>query len=199
MAVTDLRRVRLQIADLPRRVIREQIGVGDGYVTKFQAQLWPILELIDAVVILSTVSVRIAGVETVKVRVDDYDIELGAGVVTFVVAPVADAQVFAAYYWAVFTDGDLNDLLSRNGDNVTLAAMGAIQWLLADSDRFIKYTFGQETVDRTASRKGLLDLYAMLRGRLGAPVGLVKARSDDREELMAPFIEQAEALQDVTG
>lgn len=199
MAVTDLRRVRLQIADLPRKVIREQIGVGDGYVTKFQAQLWPILEEIDEVEILSTISVRIAGVETVKVRVTDYDIELGAGVVVFVAAPVADAQIFAAYYWAAFTDADLGDLLSVHGDNVTLAAMGAIQWLLADSDRFIKYTFGQDMVDRTTSRKGLLDLYAVLRGRLGAPVGLVKARSDDREALMYPFIEQAEALQDVTG
>lgn len=199
MAVTDLRRVRLQIADLPRGVIREQIGVGDGYVTKFQTQLWPILEEIDEVELLSTVSVRIAGVETVKVRVDDYDIELSAGVVTFVAAPVADAQIFIAYYWAVFTDADLNDLLSLHGDNVRLAALDAIQWLLADSDRFIKYTFGQDSVDRSTARQGLLDLYNMLRKRLGAPRGLVKALSDEREELMYPFIEQAEALQDVTG
>ena len=193
MALSALQRLRLQIADQPRRVVHEQIGTGDGFLTMFQAQLHPI------VLNSETITLRVGAVETVQDSGTDYEIELDTGVVTFAITPTSGTMVFASYRWAVFTDTELEDLLGSFGDDVVRAAMRAIQWLLADTDRFIKYTFGQETVDRTAGRKGLLELYDTLRATVGAPTGLVKALSDDREALMAPFIEQGEELEDVSG
>jgi len=174
-------------------VVHEQIGTGDGFLTMFQAQLHPI------VLNSETITLRVGAVETVQDSGTDYEIELDTGVVTFAITPTSGTMVFASYRWAVFTDTELEDLLGSFGDDVVRAAMRAIQWLLADTDRFIKYTFGQETVDRTAGRKGLLELYDTLRATVGAPTGLVKALSDDREALMAPFIEQGEELEDVSG
>ncbi|MBN1261083.1 MAG: hypothetical protein JXB35_10420 [Anaerolineae bacterium] len=185
MALTNLQRVRLAIADRLRLVLNEHLGTGDGTTLHFQMGLFPVLDETDAL--------QVDGVA--QVRDTDYTIENDVGLVTFAAAPADGAAVRATYRWASFSDDELNDLLSEYG-TVNAAAAAALRWLLADTERFIKYTFGQESVDRTAARKQIAGLLALLERRASKAVGLVKATNDDREALMYPFIEQPEDLDD---
>ena len=190
MALTNLQRLRLKIADKPRHIINETLGIGNGVLAAFRTQLWPLADDSDAIMM------REGAVGRVQVRGQDYTVECDTGVIYFTTAPPEEAEVIAAYKWYVFTDVELVGLLTQYNNNVTRAAMEAIRWLLADTDRFIKYRFGQETVDRSASRQALWDLLNELRTKVGAPIGLVMADTAARDEAMAPFIEQSEALAD---
>jgi len=177
MALTDLERLRLAIADRPRVALREQVGVGDGVSTQFQTQLFPVVDTSETVLVNGVPSAA-------------YALDAATGVLTFTSAPLSEAQIVATYSWSVFSDAELQDLLDQ-GVSVPRAAIQAIMWLLADSERFLKYTFGQESVDRSEAREGLERLLQTLSTSLthGA-VKLVLADSDYRKCLMSPFIQQ---------
>jgi len=185
MALTDLQMLRLKIADRAHLVLGDVLGQGDGTNKLFRTRI--------AGLVLDSDQVFVAGVQ--KTRDVDYTIDLGLGLITFVVAPVLDAEVTAHYQWVTFSDIELGDLLTSM--SVLRAAIEAIRWLLADQDRFLKYTFGQETVDRQGARQGLVDLLDELRREVTPSVGLVKADTPDREALMFPFIQQGAELVDV--
>ncbi len=190
MALTALQRLRLKVADKPRQIINEEIGAGNSVLTTFQVQLWPILTGSDVI------KLRTGVAEVLQVRDVDYIIDLDTGVITFTTTPLGGVVVIASYKWFAFTDAELEDLLTQVDNSVVRAAIEVIRWLLADTDRFIKYTFGQESVDRSASREGLKNLLEELKAQMGAPVGLVRADTDAREETMSPFIDQSQGLAD---
>ena len=187
MALSDLQRLRLKIADRPRAIINETLGLGDGVLAAFQAQLYPIVDESDVLLL------RTGDTGVVLVRGQDYTTDYDSGVFTLTSAPDNGAIVIAAYHWTTFSDEELYVLLDTLGD-VTRAAMEAVRWLLADTDRFIKYTFGQERVDRSEARQALLNLLAEWR-RGGRPT-VLRATTDAQEEAMSPFIEQSGALDD---
>lgn len=189
MALTDLMRLRLRIADTQRSIINEELGVGNGVLAAFRTQLSPVVEGSDVVML------RDGSTALVQVRDQDYTITESSGVVHFATAPGDGVVVVAAYDWFTFSDEELQDALDQCG-SVVRAAMQVIRWLLADTDRFIKYRFGQESVDRSASRDALLALLNELRREVGAPVGRVMADTDAREDAMAPFIDQSQDLAD---
>lgn len=189
MSLTDLERLRLTIADRPRSVIDERLGVGNGVLAAFRMQLYPVVPGSDVLLL------RDGDTALVQVRDQDYTITEESGVVHFATAPASGVVVMASYDWTVFSDDELNDALEQDG-SVRRAAMRAIRWLLADTDRFVKYQLGQESVDRTTSRQALLDLLDELRREAGAPFLVVLADTEAREEAMAPFIEQSEELAD---
>jgi hypothetical protein len=185
MAVTDLSRLRTQIADRPRLGLNEGLGLGDGVLVHFRVIGTPVLAGSFYLYVNGTLQVE--GVAYVL----DYDL----GLVTFTAAPAIGATVVATYQWATFTDEVLEDLLLTR--SVEGAAARAISWILADVDLFMKYTYGQEGVDRSASRAGLQRLYDDLIG-FDAPFALELADTPDREAVMEPFIEQSiEVLDDV--
>ena len=185
MAVTDLSRLRTQIADRPRLGLNEALGLGDGVLVHFR--------VIGTPVLAGSFTLFVNGV----LQVEDvaYTLDYDLGLVTFAAAPAIGATIVATYQWATFTDEALNDLLLTH--SVEGAAARAIQWILADIDLFMKYTYGQEQVDRSASRAGLERLYDQL-VVLDAPFSLALADTPDREAVMEPFIEQpVEVLDDV--
>lgn len=186
MALTDLQRLRLLVSDRERAILTEVLGEGDGTTVDFKMMVGP--------VVLDSDSVWIAGVA--QVRGVDYTIALDLSIVTFTVAPTASAVVTCSYRWTAFTDEELEDVLSRK-PSVYSAAIEVVSWLLANRDLFLKYTFGQERVDRSAARDALTSLLDELRTMKGSPIGLVKAVSPERERLMSPFIEQDEDLVNV--
>lgn len=186
MALTDLQRLRLKIADRAKAVIDEALGEGTGSKTVYQCRLSPIVETTDRIYVDGVLQTRDV----------DYTIDESLGLVTFVAAPASGAEITADYQWVTFTDEELQDMLDQAG-SLVLAAMEAIRCLLADSERFLKYTFGQESVDRSTARAALQDLLDDLRRAKGGPVGFVLADTPEREELMAPFVEQDEELTDV--
>lgn len=183
MALTDLEKVRLKIADRPRVVIDETIGTGNALATIFRLQGAPVTAASEAITLNGVAQTDPA----------HYGLVDATGVVTFVTTPSVDAVLGASYTWSVFSDDELQEALTDEG-SVNGAAAEAIRWILADTDRFVKYTFGQEVVDRGSARKALQDMLDRLE-RTSGPIGLVLADSDELEETMAPFIEQpAEAL-----
>ncbi len=186
MALSDRSRLRLAIADRYRAVVSEELGVGNGFATVFQIQLYPVVDTSEAL----TVD------EDAQTRVTDYSIDNGLGLVTFVAAPPREATVRAEIYkWSAFSDDELDDLLDLQV-TVGRAAVAALRWVLADSERFVRYFFGQEMVDRTAGVTAINVLLDGLSRAVQAPAGTVRATTTDLEDALAPFIEQEEDLFD---
>jgi hypothetical protein len=180
----DLARLRLLIADRARLVLHETVGLGDGLTLAFQTRGAPVFPDSEAVVVIS------GSLTTVLYPGADYTLDYDLGLLRLNVAPPAGERVQVAYQWAAFSDAELTDCLAQAGENVNNAAILALQSLLADSDRWIKYTLGQETVDRIAARDAVLSLIEQLKADRGGVGGLVQADSDYRRCLLTPFIEQ---------
>lgn len=189
MSFDDLDRLRFKVADRRRAVVGEVLGTGDGVTVEFQTELYPVI----------TDSERVWVDGALQVRDTDYTTECDVGLITFLSIPADDAVVTSSYRWAAFSDEELSDVLLRFGGSIVRAAIEVITWLLADVERFLKYNFGQEGVDRSQGRAALEGLLDSLQGELGGggPVGMVKADSPGRERLMEPFIDQPEDLLDV--
>jgi len=179
--VTDLERLRLRIADKARVVVDETIGRGDGVLALFQTQFAPLVENHETVYLQT--GARIVALA----RGVDYTCDAAHGLVQLAVAPEADARVRAVYYHTIFSEAELNDLLAQAGD-VTRAAILALQILLADVERFIKYTLGQETVDRVGTRDALTALLAELKASVSGVPGVKLATSDAEVTLLSPFL-----------
>jgi hypothetical protein len=149
-------------------------------------------------VVAESETVTVDGAE--QARDTDYSIDNGTGVVTFGSAPASGAAIRCSYQWTTFSDEELSDLLEERG-SVVVAAVEAVCWLLADTDRLISYTYGQEKVDRTEVRQALNDLLDRLgkeaRSRPGM-IGVILADTDERENLMEPWIDQGEDMLDVS-
>lgn len=164
----------MAVADRPRVALREQVGIGDGARTQYQTQLYPVTVASETVLVNG---VPVAG----------YVLDYATGLLTLTNAPATNATIIVTYTWTTFGDNELDDLLARYG--LRNATIHALLWLLADTDRFIRYTFGQESVDRSTTRAGLENLVTQLRSMSpsGAAV-LVKAESAADQALLAPFL-----------
>ena len=185
MAVSDLDRLRVSVADRQRLVTEEILGVGDGSRKFFRLQL--------PVIIPGSEVIYVAGVEST--RGTDYSVDHNTGLVTFVSSPAADAVVKAGKYtWTTFSDRELSDALAQNNNNVLQAAIQVVQWLLVDIERFMKYFLGQEMVDRSSGVTALETMIEQFKSSLGAPIGIVRATTVEMEEAMEPFIEQEDTL-----
>ena len=173
MALSALERLRLAIADRPRVALREQVGLGDGLRTTFQTQLSPLEEASETVLIN-------------EVPTSGYAIHYPTGVLEFTNPPLSAEVILITYRWTAFSNAELGDLLDRF--DLRRAAIQALEWLLADSERFMKYTFGQESVDRGAAREGLLKLLERLESQTGSgAVVLVQADTAEQRALLHPF------------
>lgn len=183
MSVSELDRLRVSVADRQRLVTEEILGVGDGSRKYFRLQL--------PVIVAGSEVIYVAGVEST--RGTDYSVEYTTGLVTFGSPPAADAVIKAGKYtWTTFSDGELSDALEQNNNNVLQAAIQVVQWLLVDTERFMKYFLGQEMIDRSSGVAALQTMIEQFKSSLGAPIGIVRATTVDLEDAMEPFIEQTE-------
>ena len=160
MALSDLDYIRLILSVPHRLVLVEELGEGDGSTKKFKTQLAPI--------IAGSETVRIDG--TAKTRVTDYAIDNDLGLITFVVAPGDGDAVDADYTWSVFTDVQINGLLTKYNDAVPAVLKDLVRALLSNTDLFIKYTTGMESVDRGAALDALRALQEELAGQASSAV-----------------------------
>lgn len=185
MAVSVLDRLRVSVADRQGLVTEEILGVGDGSRKFFRLQL--------PVIVPGSEVIYVAGVEST--RGTDYSVDNDTGLVTFGSPPAADAVIKAGkYLWTTFSDRELSDALSQNNNNVLQSAIQVVQWLLVDTERFMKYFLGQEMVDRSSGVAALETMIEQFRSSLGAPIGIVRAATAEMEEAMEPFIEQEDTL-----
>lgn len=184
MALSALERLRLKVSDKAHLVLNEGVGIGDAVMCGFQTRGAPVA------INTETIAVKSGGVTVVYPLHDGYSFDYDLGLITFETAPAAEAQVMASYVFTAFSDVEMLDFLEQTDQSVDGAAVLAIHSLLADGDRFIKYTLGQESADRAQARQALADLLADLRTTQKGPDGIVLADSPFRECLMNPFLEQ---------
>jgi hypothetical protein len=181
MTLSDLQYIRL-ILTLPYRVVlRELLGQGNGTIARFQTQLWPI--------IADTCIVYLDG-ETVEP--EDYELDEETGLVTFETAPEAEAVVTADYNWSAFNDEQIEGLLDRYNDSVQAVLVDLVKALLSNSDLFIKYTIGMESIDRTKAYDALARLLDDLAAKSAAAVAqaVIWTQSDvDEYERDVPWWE----------
>lgn len=177
MTLTDLARLRLKINDRRRVTLRETVGLGDGGSTRYQTQMHPVA--------VDSEEVSVAG--TFQTPTTDYTIDTDLGLLTFTSPPASGEEVVVSYQWSAFSDAELEDFLDRYA-NVTRAAIVALEAILADYDRFIKYTFGQESVDRSAAHKTISDLLDRLEQEMRGSARLVRANTPERENQLKPYV-----------
>lgn len=179
MALSDLQYIRL-ILTLPHRVVlRELLGQGDGTIARFQTQLWPIVA--DTCIVY---------VDGAAVDPDDYELDEETGLITFEAAPGAEAIVTTDYNWSAFNDAQIEGLLDRYNDSVQAVLVDLVKSLLSNSDLFIKYTIGMESVDRTKAYDALARLLDDLSSKPAAAVAqaVIWTKSDiDEYERDVPW------------
>lgn len=184
MAISDLEYIRLVLSVPKRLVLTEGIGQGDGASKKFQTQLAPI--------IADSETIRVDGAE--QTEVTDYTIDNGLGLISFVVAPSDGDAVNADYIWSVFSDVQIQGLLTKYNDAVIAVLKDLVRALLSNTDLFIKYTTGMESVDRTAALQALRSLQEQLltESASAAATGIVWKQTDvdsyERDVQWDPFL-----------
>lgn len=181
MALTDLQRLRLRVADNPHPILNETMGIGDGVVTAFQTQLAP---LISGSLIVKLVSV--AGAVTTLAPAE-YTVDLALGTITIHTPPTSGTRVVVVYQWTVFSDAELNDILALQ-PTLQAATIATIEILLVDTERFIKYTVGQETIDRSVAYQALTSLLQSLRKTAAGVTRVLLATEPEQRESLMPWL-----------
>lgn len=114
--------VRLKTGD--KSQLEREESVGDGSITNYKLGHEPIISP-------SSLQVWVNG--TAQTLTTDYTVNESFGVVTFVSAPAANSTIVFQYYWAVFSDDEVDYFLTEGGDNVTLACVKLLLALAADA------------------------------------------------------------------
>lgn len=161
MAMSDLDYIRLKLSLPHRLILQENLGEGDGVTKKFKLQLAP--------VIAESETIRVD--ETAQTRTTHYAIDDALGLITFVAAPADGDTVDADYTWSVFSDVQIIALMARYNDEIVPTMLDLIHALLSNSDLFIKYTIGMETIDRSAALDALLALQESFSTTMAGPMG----------------------------
>ncbi len=157
MTLSDLDYIRL-VLTLPRHVIFDEVvGQGNDTATKFKTRLCPLLN--------DTVILRVAGV---VVDPTDYTVDEETGLLTLTTAPTDGDQVDVDYSWSVFSDDQIDGLLDRYSNSVVAVLKDLITALLSNTDLFIKYTLGMESVDRSAALDALKAIKESVDGKSAA-------------------------------
>lgn len=152
--MTNLEKLRLSIFDKEKVRTEEVIGVGDGVRTRWVLEMHPIISDSETIVINSTPT-------------SDYDLNCDTGLIVFTTPP-ADGKVIKAqvYSYYVFSDTDLNDILTEELNVILAAAARCLRILAADAARFFTWTSGDEKVDKSKICANFLKVAAGLEERL---------------------------------
>lgn len=149
MALTATQAVRLKASD--KSALFQEPLEGDGLKTSFTLANRPVMGT-------PAPQVYLAGV----LQVLGYTIDLDNGILNFTVAPASNADVTVLYYWAVFTDEEIQYFLSDSFSNVTLASAKVLLAIASDAAKIAKRqtffgTHGRDTIDTSVASKELRD------------------------------------------
>ena len=164
MALSSAQIFRRRINDLHRREV--EVPSGDGLSSAFQLIGFPIA---------SGTAQSLAGSATVlspyAATTATWDFTYGVMALNGV--PSAESAVgTAVYYHSVFSDEEVNDVLSRNGDNQDLSQLEVLRTLMSDAQRRAKWSSVDGVAyDESMVMKNLKIQYDTLLGwvRMGDP------------------------------
>ena len=147
MALTDLQRLRLNVVDLYREFGESQLG--DGSSIHFRLSSFPVLAASE--------QVYLAGV--LKADPADYSLDDDSGKITFVSAPTDGTTIFVRGEASVFSDTELNDVLTQQGDDVRLSTLHVLRILMVDKAKQDYWAANQVTVDPRQAVSNLQKVY----------------------------------------
>lgn len=124
MALTDLERVRLKIAD--KSEITREIDEGDGIAKYIKLQHENVANL------------SIWKNDVLQVLTTDYTVDLTGGIVVFNSAPAVNDDLVFQYYWTLFSDIEVQDFLDEAGGVVNIAAARLLLALSANASLLAK-------------------------------------------------------------
>lgn len=120
MSLTSRQAVRLKTGD--KSQITREVSRGDGTQTVFKLQH-------DTIIDAPTIWVD----GTLVVETTDYTVNYTSGIITFNTAPALNDEIIFQYYWAVFSDDEVDYFLEEADDNVTLASSRLLLALASDA------------------------------------------------------------------
>lgn len=173
MALTDIQAVRLKTGD--KSNINREVARGDGTSVVFK---------LGHVNILATSAYQIWVAGSSQTETIDYTIDTEQGVVTFTTAPADNAEIIFQYYWAVFSDEEVEYFISEAGGSTTEASSKLLYALAADAAKVAMRetlagggAFGSTTRDTSLTAqelretaRALHNLYAEEEGSSNFPV-----------------------------
>lgn len=122
MALTDLQRVRLRIAD-QSSIVRE-IAEGDAVAKFFK---------LDHENVATSPAIAVWINDVLQSDPANYTTDVANGIVTFVSAPAVNDDIVFQYYWTLFTDEEVQDFLDQNGGSVNIASAKLLYSLAANA------------------------------------------------------------------
>lgn len=169
MALTDIERVRIKIAD-KSSIVRE-IDEGDGVARVFK---------LGNENVMASPALQVWVNDILQTDPGDYSVDLTNGIVTFTAAPTLNIDIVFQYYWTLFTDNEIQDFLDENGGSVNIASAKLLFALAANAALIAKRStlaggsgLGSITEDTSvaarelrATANGLIEL----EGQVGADI-----------------------------
>lgn len=145
----DISTVRLKTSD--KSTITREVSKGDGTSAYWKMGHAPIISSPD-------IEVRIDGI----LQVGGYTVDHDNGVVVFSSPPTVNSEMDFQYYWAVFSDEEIQAFIDEAGGNLTVASARALLAMAADAAKIAKrYTLsgggglGQVVNDTSVAAKEL--------------------------------------------
>ena len=138
--MNDIDAVRLKTGD--KSQIERETATGDGATTIYKLGHAPII---------SGLIVWVNGVSLSENT--NYSVLRPDGVVTLFVAPAQGIDIIFQYYWAVFSDEEVQYFIDDSGGNVTLGAVKLLLSLAADAAKIaMRETMGGGSTSGTVTR-----------------------------------------------
>ena len=154
--MADLEDLRQRIDDLPK--YRYDTKTADGTATKFQVSKYPIESNSGTI----TVGGSVYGSS-------GYTLNGTSGVVSFTSAPSNGTQIIAEYTCTQLNGTHLNDILTKNGQDVELAAAEALEVRAAGAASYFSFVSGDVKIDKTKIATDFMKLAEQIRANYYAP------------------------------
>ena len=154
MVYTNLKLLRKELADPFKYAFERQTG--DGETVAFKLSHGNVQD--------GTYKVFVDN--DLKTETTDYTIDKERGLVTFKTAPLEKEEIEVEYYFAAFSDEELEEFLALESDNVVRAALRGVNLLIADASRRFDYASGQTEMKPSQVFEHLKDLRKIFQERL---------------------------------
>lgn len=149
MPLTNLERLRLGVADRARNF--SDGAIGDGSTLVFQLSAFPIVS--------GSTTVYHDGVAVST----GFTIDNTAGRITYTVVPGNGVVITIIGQATVFSDTELNDVLTRKSNDIRASTIEVIEWLMVDASLRFRWATSQGLeVDERTVYEHLSDLYERL-------------------------------------
>lgn len=154
MALTNLQLLRLRAADKAREF--SENFTGDGVRKVFHFTDYPIEADSEAITINGTA----------QTDPTNYSINDDTGRITFVSAPADKGIILVIARGVIWSDTELNDILSRNANNIRDCVLECLEAMMVDYSRRAKWSAAQGLgVDESASFRNVEAAFKAIKER----------------------------------